>query len=157
MKQADEIWKQMERSHAIFLQAFDAFLTCTKEQRIEAIRANYQGNRRLVVLMLLEFVAVADLKELLTFLLSHSISVHQYLFAFRAIILRIPRDWLAQNIETAAEPFLKEGDDETFRRFLELYFQIDSSLTRRLAERAVASSDADTREAGADFLEKLTG
>lgn len=155
MKHANETWSRLEHSHATFLEALTAFSASTKEQRVEALRENYQKNRPLVVLLLQHFVEISDLKELLPFLLSYADSVHQYLFAFRAIVLRIPRDWLAQHIEQAAEPILKDGDDQAFRRFLELYFEIDHSLTRRLAERALASSDADTREAGADFLEKL--
>jgi hypothetical protein len=111
----------------------------------------------LVIILLLYFVEVADLQELLSFLLSNIVSIHRHLFALRHVVLRIPREWLTQHIEEAAEPFLKDGDDETFRRFLEFYFEIDPSLTRRLAERALTASDADTREAGADFMEKLAG
>lgn len=145
----------MERSHATLVESVNAFSACPKEQRLAALRANYQKNRPLVILLLQHFVQTSDLKDFLPFLLSYADSVHQYLFAFRAIILRIPQDWLREHIEEAAEPILKAGDDQTLRRFLELYLEIDQSLARRLAERAMGSSDAETREAGADFLEAL--
>jgi len=157
MTYANETWKQLELTYKPFRQALDAFLTGTQQQRIGAIRENYQVNRPLVILLLLEFVSVEDLEELLPFLLSHAQSIHGYLWAFRSIILRIPREWLTDHIEKAAEPFLQGANDEAFRRLLELYFEIAPSLVRRLAERALASSDAETREAGADFLEKLAG
>ena len=155
MSDADEIWRKLELVHAPFRQAVEAFLACTEEQRVEAIRSNYQGNRPLAILLLSEFMLVEDLEELLPFLLSHAESIHGYLWAFRSIILRIPRDWLVAHIEEVAEPYLLNGDDGTYRRFLELYLDIDASLARRLAERAQASSDADTREAGTDFMEKI--
>ncbi len=155
MKHTNEAWSQLERSYEPFRRAIDVFLTCAKEERINAIEENYQANRPLVVLLLLEFVSVEDLQGLLPFLLSQAESIHGYLWAFRSIILRIPRPWLIHHIEEATEPFLSSGDDGTYRRFLELYLDIDASLIRRLAERALASSNKDTREAGADFLEKL--
>lgn len=156
-KDANEIWTEMEHSHAAFLGDLSTFLACTKQKRLEALRANYPRNRPLVILLLQHFVQTSDLEDLLPFLLSHVGSVHQYLFAFRAIIHRIPSDWLSEHIEEAAEPFLRGGNDETFRRFLELYIDIDLLLARRLAQRALESSDTDTREAGSDFLQKLDG
>jgi len=149
------VWRKLEHAHAPFRQAVDEFLACTKEQRIEVIKSNYQVNRPLAILLLSAFMPVEDLEELLPFLLSHAESIHGYLWAFRSIILRLPREWLAANIEEAAEPFLESGDDCTYRRFLELYIDVSPTLVRRLAERALASTDPDTREAGADFLEKL--
>ena len=157
MKLVDEKWTQMELSHSVFLKAFDAFQTCPKDQRLEAMKVGYRNNRPLVVLLLLYLVEVPDLQELLPFLLSNVVSIHRYLFALRHAILRIPRDWLVEHVEEAAEPILKEGDDETFRRLLELYIEIDRALAYRLAERATKSTDADTRDAGSDFLEKFTG
>lgn len=155
MIDADSAWRNLELAHVPFRQAVDEFLACTREQRIEAIKSNYQGNRPLVILLLKALVPAEDLMELLPFLLSHAESIHGYLGAFRSIILRMPKDWLADHIEGAAEPLLQSGDDGTYRRFLELYVNIDPALVRRLAERALASTDPDTREAGADFLEKL--
>jgi hypothetical protein len=155
MTDPNETWKQLELSYEPFRHAVDAFLKCTKDQRVTAIKANYQANRPLVILLLSALVLVEDLEELLPFLLSQAESIHGYLWAFYSIILRIPRDWLAAHIENAAEPFLRSGDDGTYRRFFELYLDIDVTLARRLAERALASSDADTREAGTDFMEKI--
>ncbi len=45
--------------------------------------------------------------------------------------------------------------DDTYRRLLELYSQIDQNLTLRLARRAAAHSDPDTREAGEEFLRSM--
>jgi hypothetical protein len=69
-----------------------------------------------------------------------------------SLLLSLPHDWVLANIETYAEPLLKDGTYEEYRRLLELYSQIDSALTRRLAKRASESTDPDVREAGEDFL-----
>lgn len=159
MNQAEHIddrWIQVERSHADLVKAVDAFLARAPGERVEALKANYGRNRRLVVMLLKEFVSVEDLKELLPFLLSNASSVHQYLFAFRQIILRIPREWLSARIEEAARPILDEGDDEDYRRILELCVEVEPAVARRIASRAVKSPDAEVRAVGAEFIEALS-
>jgi hypothetical protein len=44
---------------------------------------------------------------------------------------------------------------EEYRRLLELYIQIDTDITKRLALRASLSNIEDIREAGEDFLALL--
>jgi len=73
----------------------------------------------------------------------------------REMIRSLPRKWVLANIEHEAEPLLARGEYDTWRRLLELYYQLDPALTRRLASRAAAHTDSDVREAGEDFLEKL--
>ncbi|GET38203.1 hypothetical protein [Microseira wollei] len=65
-------------------------------------------------------------------------------------ILSLPKTWLLENLEKIAEPLLKNGTDEEYRRLLELYIQIDRELTERLAKRA-QHEDSDIREVGEDF------
>jgi hypothetical protein len=107
-------------------------------------------------MLLKDFVKVEDLQELLPFLLLHASSVHQYLFAFRAIILRIPREWLSKRIEDAAKPILDGGDDEDYRRLLELCIEVQPALAKRIAKRAMKSANADVREVGSEFVEVLS-
>jgi hypothetical protein len=71
------------------------------------------------------------------------------------VILRLPREWLLDRIESVAEPLLQNGSYDDYRRFLELYIKIDPLLTERLAMKAAASSDSDIREADEDFMEIL--
>jgi hypothetical protein len=57
----------------------------------------------------------------------------------RQAILSLPKNWLLENIEKSAEPLLKNGTDEEYRRLLELYIQIDRELTERLARTSFAA------------------
>ena len=93
-------------------------------------------------------------KELLPELLQcyRSIRLHQ---AAHTAILRLPHDWLAQNLETAILPLLDSADHIDFDFFVQLGWKIDRALTRKIAQLALANPDADVRELGADCLAKL--
>ncbi len=74
--------------------------------------------------------------------------------------LRLLKSLPAENlpdIKSAVDRLLSRGDDETYRRFLELYRELDQSLMRDLALHAVDSDDAEVREAGEDALGWLAG
>lgn len=80
---------------------------------------------------------------------------HRFVGVVRDIIKSLPGEWVLSNIETYAEPLLRDGTYEEYRRLLELYIELDPALTRRLAQRASMSADEDIREAGEDFLDIL--
>ena len=83
-------------------------------------------------------------------------SAHGSLGVVRNAILALPRDYVLNNVEKEAEGYLRDVTYDEFRRFLELFWLLDRGMTRRLAERAAGQIDADIREAGVDFLEKLS-
>lgn len=147
-------WLELERVYADFLGHLRTFLSGDRKERARLLQERYRDNQRLVIEVLRQ-VSPEELKDLLPFLIEHVRSVHGHLQALQRLILYLPKSWLVENIETVVEPWLQTGDDEYFRRFLELYYLIDPRLTRRLAERALVSGSIDTREAGEDFLKKL--
>ncbi len=117
----------------------------------EALR----GRDRQAALALLPRLEREDLESLfsdLVFLVSFS---HGPVQTVRDAIRSLPRGWVLDHIDEAAELLLRRGDWETYRRLLELYEQLDADLTRRLAERATVKPDADTRDAGDDFLRRI--
>jgi hypothetical protein len=71
------------------------------------------------------------------------------------LILKLPHEWLLENIEVQAEPLLSANDVLDYQGLFVLYRQIDIGLAKRLTERALANSDPEIREAGADFAEVL--
>lgn len=77
---------------------------------------------------------------------------HGGLPAVRIAIKSLPREWILEHIENGAEGYLKNDDYEQYRRFLELFSEIDESITRTLAIRASKSQEFDIREAGEDYL-----
>jgi hypothetical protein len=73
----------------------------------------------------------------------------------RDLILKLPKEWLLEHIEAAAEPLLNgqyTATYEIYRLLIILYDQIDQELARRLAQQALAHDDPDIQEAGYDYL-----
>lgn len=62
---------------------------------------------------------------------------------------------MLERIEAEVEQHLVEGDEEEYKRFLELYLLLDEDLTRKLAYRALSNPDLETKAAGQDFIEIL--
>ena len=147
-------WSRLEHAHKAFLAALGDFLRGDKSERLELLKSGYRTNRALVIAVL-EYANPEDLKDLLPFLVEHARSVHGHLQKIRRLICSLPKEWLIEHIEPVVEPILLDGDDQDYRRLLELYFEIDRGITGKLAERAVLSTDPDIRDAGQDFLEKL--
>lgn len=146
-------WEQMEHAHEAFARLVGEFKSGDKATRLELIQKGYKN--RALTMDVLEYLVPEELQDLLPFLLSHARSVHPYLRRVRQLILTIPKDWLTDNIEKAAEPLLTTGDDEEYRRLLELYIQIDDELAIKLAKRAQASTDPNIRDVGEEFMEEL--
>jgi hypothetical protein len=70
----------------------------------------------------------------------------------RSVLQRLPRPWLLQRMEAAAEAVLSDSDPEwTFRRLFELYSALDEKLLTRLLERAERHENADVRELASEF------
>jgi hypothetical protein len=110
---------------------------------------------RMAALKLADSLSISELQLLFKELLSLASYGHGLIRSVRGLIFKLPHDWLLAHIEAEAEALLQSGDDNTYRRFLELYLDIDHDLTRRLVQRALAHPDEDIRETGQDFLEML--
>ena len=98
---------------------------------------------------------IEERQSLLEALVDLASVAHSDIELVRQAILSLPKTWLLENLEKSAELLLKNGTDEEYRRLLELYFEIDNSLTERLAKRALQHDDPDIREAGEDFQNYL--
>jgi hypothetical protein len=103
--------------------------------------------------MLAGSVSEEEVRALFSDLVNVASVGHSNIEPARFVILSLSREWVIANIEAAAEPLLREGGEEEYRRLLELYNLLDGRLAARLAARARASDDPAIREAGVDFSE----
>ena len=110
---------------------------------------------RATAIRLLEYLTPAELEAIFPDLVGLASWAHGGIRRVRDIILSLPRAWVLDRIEPAAEPLLARGTDEEYRRFLELYTELDHDLALRLASRAATHSDECIREVGEEFLEDL--
>ena len=123
---------------------------------VQLIRGGLNEPReRPYALELVPFLKEEERKELFSDLLSLASFYGASTMIARKLILELPRQWVLTIIEETAEPLLRDGTDDEYRRILELYSELDHSLTYKLASRAADHLDPDIKEAGEDFLAKL--
>jgi hypothetical protein len=102
-------------------------------------------------LELVKMLNPEQLKMVLPELLDWAVFDHGSMIWFHEQILRIPLDWLKNNIEIDVERFLNLTGDNLYVEYaclLQLYSKIDHDLTLRLAERALQHSDRDVQDMG---------
>jgi hypothetical protein len=148
------LWHRLVASHRAFALALQEFLAGGTE-RVAVLREALRGSDRNTALYVAPSLTVPERMELFpewVFLASWG---HGAIQAARDMILSLPRDWELARIEQEAEPFLRDGSDDEYRRLLELYELLDRDLALALAHRAAAHADPDIREAGEEFLDKL--
>jgi hypothetical protein len=68
----------------------------------------------------------------------------------RRSLVRIPREWLLQNLPDTARDFLDLDDEWEFRRYVELCSFLDASFAEAVVEQGRSSRDAMVREAAED-------
>ncbi len=149
------IWDRLVQAHTAFLAASRDFFS-EDIDRVKLVReALRTGRDKYTACHVLGHLKPEELERLFDVLVEWASTGHSLVHVFREVILSLPREWVLAHIEEAAEPYLDKGSYDEYRRFLELYNQLDRDLARKLARRAAGHSDEDIREAGHDFLEKL--
>ena len=149
------LWrKYIESANAMINARRDLFLKSAS--LVELFRAGlHDPVTRPYTLELVSFLKDEDRTELFADVLALASFSSGATKAARALILGLPREWVLANIEETAEPFLRDGTYDEYRSILELYLELNQSLTYKLARRAAEHTDPDINEAGQDFLEKL--
>lgn len=72
-------------------------------------------------------------------------------------ILRLPKEWLVENVEAIVEPYLQVGEPFTrnnYWYFLHLYQVIDPDLNKKLVLRALKHDDEEIRLVGQQYIGK---
>jgi len=153
------VWRNLVEKHRSgndddFAESINRFLA-NDVDRVAVLKQALRSKDRTTAVYVLPRLPLPELQELfdeLIFLTSFS---HGAVQVVRDVILSLPREWVLDRIEDAAEPLLVNGTYDEYRRFLELYMEIDRHRAKKLALRAAASRDRDIRETGEDFLKRL--
>jgi hypothetical protein len=114
-------------------------------------KALQNPSERATALEILDYLTNEERQSLFDELIKLASVGHSDIELVRYAILSFDKSWLVENIENQAKSVLKNATDEEYRRFLELYIQIDDGLTQRLIEKALRHSDLDIKEVGEDF------
>jgi hypothetical protein len=149
-----DAWESLVDAHSNYVLRLQSFLSQGVD-RVEILRQHLCGKDRATAIKVSKYLSISEkmaLFENWIFLASFANGFIDYV---RETILSFPKDWVLSRIEAEAEKYLAEGTYDEYRRFLELYYELDLNLTKKLALRAVESDDFDIREAGEDALEWL--
>jgi hypothetical protein len=152
---SEVLWGRLVEAELNASKAFRAFFS-EGVDRVPWVRHGLRsgGMGRSAALRFFSYLTIPEQQQLFPDLVFLASSAHGSIDYVRDLILAMPRDWVLNNIEREAEPHLREGTYDEYRRFLELYGLLDAGMTQRLARRAVAHADPDIREAGEDYLVK---
>lgn len=149
------IWHRVVETHKAFALASREFLS-EGVDRVGLIRHALRSEDKMTAIYLLAHLETSELAQLFNDLVFQASFSHGAIQLVRKTILSLPRDWVMANIEEAAEPLLQGGTYDEYRRLLELYVELDHDLALKLARRALAQADENIREAGEDFMRKLS-
>jgi hypothetical protein len=146
-----ELWRNFFESEITYIQTRQEFLNHSTN-RVEIItKALHSPNERGTALRLLEYLTIEERQIFFDDLVNLASVSHSDIEVVRKAILCFPKNWLLANIENSAEPLIKDGTDEEYRRLLELYIHIDEGLTQKLVSQALNHPDPHIQEVGSDF------
>lgn len=148
-------WARLVESHKNFTLALQDFFE-KEVDRVGILRSALRGNDRFTAISIAGYLTKDELLQLFPDLLSLASFSHGAIETVRDLIKSLPLERVLDNIEQVAEPLLNEGGYDEYRRLLELYVEIDRDLAIKLAKKALENSDYDIREAGEDFMKKLS-
>jgi hypothetical protein len=148
-------WERLVTSYRSFIEARQAVLA-TGASLVPLLESALSSpTERTLALDIIAFLPLEERKQLLGPLVSLASFGHGQTSTAREAILSMPHEWLKKHIDALAEPILARGDEEEYRRLLELYIELDRSLALRLARRASASDDDEVADVGKEFLSRL--
>jgi hypothetical protein len=150
------VWQKLVEQHKAFALALKEFFA-EGVDRVALMKDGLRSQDRATAIYLLTYLKVSELEGLWPELIYLASFSHGAIKTIRDAILSLPQEWVLARIEEAVEPLLQQGTYDEYRRFLELYIDLDHELALKLALRAVEHSDFDIREAGEDTLKKLKG
>lgn len=112
-------------------------------------------DERYVALSVAQSFTSDELKSIFKNLVSTASWAHAHTQTARDLVLKIPRDWVLQNIQPVIDPILQTNDPDEFRRMMELAWELDHKLLIDICQQAAHHPNPEIREAGEDFRERL--
>lgn len=155
-----ERWTRIKSLHQ---RAMSALLAdwYAMDDKLEVIRHGLQKDRGLTFQILL-LSQDSDLQKNVFESLVKLASVgHRSIGLNRAVIKTMPRKWVIEHIEPIVnhilsdetDPYVKTEPEEYYRRFAELYYELDDGLLDRLLDKAAQHDNPEVVEVAEDFRE----
>lgn len=154
MKDSDrnaELWHALRVAEDQFFKARHAFVAGAPANERTLEEALSRVSDRGTALRLLAILPEQNRRAVFARLVDLASVGHSDIALVRSVILNMERPWVVSNIEPLVDVILEQGDEEEYRRFAELFAELDEGLLRRHVERCLRSPSSDVREVGDDF------
>ena len=154
----EDIWSKLVHSFKVNDERFPIYIIQFKKnesQWLERLRQELLGRNRLVAFALLPYLDEEEKINVFDILVHSSSFTHGSTEFFHNLILDLSREWVMQHIEKYANAILESGEEDEYRRILELYLKIDRTLAVNLAKWALRNNDIAIQEVGDEFLDIL--
>lgn len=152
----DELWQRLVDAEWAFYTARARLFSSCRNKLVELTREALKvPQQQVTALGIVKLLMVEERQELLPEVLQLACTVHGQTETASDLVLGLPRQWLLDNIEPAAEPLLRFDDYEEYRGLFQIYLELDLRLAKTLAERAAKHPDVDIQEAADDFFRVL--
>ncbi|QGQ22343.1 hypothetical protein F1728_06505 [Gimesia benthica] len=153
-----ERWARIKSLHQSAMSVILAEWNALEDQ-LEVSRYGLQTEHGLTLSILLLSQNDDLKKELFETLVKLASVAHRSIALNRAVIKTMPRKWVIEHIEPIVDQILtdendayvKTEPDEYYRRFAELYYELDDGLLNRLLDRAAKHDNLDVVEVAEDF------
>jgi hypothetical protein len=144
-----------EHSQKILRRMFTEF---SLSSRVKMVKHLLSLNRRDIAFSLLRSFAITPAKEEIKQLFDTIMIYASYQNGFykvaQSLILSLPKEWLIEHIETAANKILADENAGyiEYGFILDIYGQIDKKLADDFANRAKNHADSDIRDLGESYF-----
>ena len=151
----EDLWDRYLAAYRAYDSARSSLFQLDSAARVELLKSGIKKNGIEPAMEVLTGMNTEEVKSFLEELLTYVGYPKRYVMEARALIKRLPREWLIDNIEENAECALTYGDYTEYGRIGYLYLSLDRDLAYRLAQRALAHPDPDVQEVGRDIMSEL--
>lgn len=144
----EEIRSLLNRVRRPLLNAWNSM-----DDRVEAIRHGLRMEDFTAFEFLLFYCDDEIHKGVFDLLVDYASVAHGCIPKNRAIIKMMPRQWVIEHIEPIANQILVDDTEpeECYRRFAELYSELDEDLLNRLLDQAAQHDNPEVVEVSKDF------
>jgi hypothetical protein len=146
-----KLWNELIKSESNYQVArWELFKHCSSIIGVikKALHIPYE---RKSALRLIEYLTDKDYPHILDDLIEVASVGHSDIELCRKVILALPQKWLLSNIEESLYKALSNGEEEEYRRLMELCILLSNSLLEKLINKALLHPDDNVKEVGIEF------
>jgi hypothetical protein len=100
----------------------------------------------------IERLKAEELKLIFDRLLSSACQTSNLIAFAIPILLRLPKQWLLENLDKHIEPFIAKYQSEAYIAIIEIYKRLDLGKALEWTKRASADADPHIKQVGEDFM-----